>query len=109
MINWKDRRAAKAAVCNAEDALSQAQKMLKQAGAKAGDQAEGLRAQAVASLDAARAAVGELQDRAVSMARSTDDYVRNTPWQAVGAATAIGIVLGMVVGRSLLASTDSTD
>jgi len=101
MIDWKDRRAAKAAVKEFGDALEQAQQMLKQAGAKAGDEAQGLRSQAAARLDAARATLEDLQDRAAAVARFTDDYVRDAPWKAMGVATAVGIAVGLAFGRGI--------
>jgi ElaB/YqjD/DUF883 family membrane-anchored ribosome-binding protein len=75
--------------------------MLKQAGDKAGDQAQGLRSQAAARLDAARATLEDLQDRATAVARYTDDYVREAPWKAMGVATAVGIAVGLAVGRGI--------
>lgn len=109
MIDWKDRRAAKAAVKDFEDALAQAQKMLKRAGTQAGDRAEWLRSEAASRLDAARATLDDLQDRATAAARSTDDYVRDAPWKAIGVATAVGIVVGMVAGRGIQSHVEQVE
>ena len=38
-------------------------------------------------------------DKAKAAARATDDYVHDNPWQAVGAAAAVGFVLGLLVNR----------
>lgn len=32
-------------------------------------------------------------------ARHTDEYVRENPWQAVGAAAGVGLLLGYILGR----------
>jgi ElaB/YqjD/DUF883 family membrane-anchored ribosome-binding protein len=32
-------------------------------------------------------------------AHATDDYVKENPWQAVGLGAAIGLVIGLLIGR----------
>lgn len=32
-------------------------------------------------------------------ARATDDYVHENPWRAVGVAAAVGLVIGLLIGR----------
>jgi ElaB/YqjD/DUF883 family membrane-anchored ribosome-binding protein len=41
----------------------------------------------------------EAIERAKRAARVTDDYVHSHPWQAVGAAAAVGLALGVLIGR----------
>jgi ElaB/YqjD/DUF883 family membrane-anchored ribosome-binding protein len=41
----------------------------------------------------------DLVDRTKYAARSTDTFVREQPWNAVGAALAAGFILGLIVGR----------
>ncbi len=38
-------------------------------------------------------------DRTKEAARATDDYVRDTPWHAVGIAAGVGLVIGLLIGR----------
>jgi ElaB/YqjD/DUF883 family membrane-anchored ribosome-binding protein len=38
--------------------------------------------------------------RAKAAAHYTDDYVHESPWVAVGAAVAAGVLLGLLVGRN---------
>ncbi|HMW18447.1 MAG TPA: DUF883 family protein [Accumulibacter sp.] len=40
-----------------------------------------------------------LVDRSKAACRATDDYVRDNPWRAVGVAAAVGLLLGVVIGR----------
>ena len=40
-----------------------------------------------------------LVDRTKAAARATDDYVNDNPWRAVGIAAAIGLLLGVIIGR----------
>lgn len=37
--------------------------------------------------------------RTKAAARATDDYVNENPWQAVGIAAGIGLLLGIIIGR----------
>jgi ElaB/YqjD/DUF883 family membrane-anchored ribosome-binding protein len=41
-----------------------------------------------------------LTKRAKVAAQYTDDYVHESPWVAVGAAVATGVLLGLLFGRS---------
>jgi ElaB/YqjD/DUF883 family membrane-anchored ribosome-binding protein len=38
-------------------------------------------------------------DRTKAAARATDDYVNENPWQAVGIAAGVGLLLGIIIGR----------
>ena len=40
-----------------------------------------------------------LVDKTKACARATDDFVHQNPWQAVGVAAAIGLALGVLIGR----------
>lgn len=40
-----------------------------------------------------------LVDKTKACARATDDFVHENPWQAVGVAAAIGLALGLLIGR----------
>lgn len=70
-------------------------------------QAEGeataLRARIRDRLDAATDSLASAQRAAVLRAKDaakvTDDYVHEHPWQIVGAAAAIGLALGVLIGR----------
>jgi ElaB/YqjD/DUF883 family membrane-anchored ribosome-binding protein len=40
-----------------------------------------------------------LIDRTKAAARATDDFVHDEPWKAVGVAAALGLALGVLIGR----------
>ena len=44
-------------------------------------------------------AVAALVDKTKAAARATDDYVNDNPWQAVGIAAGVGLLLGIIIGR----------
>lgn len=83
--------------------LTEAEDMLKKASTETGDRARDMRAQVEAKLLAAKLRLQEMQgdavDRARDAARATDDFVHDNPWQAVGAAAAVGFVVGMLMTR----------
>ncbi len=68
-----------------------------------GDKLTELRAKAETSLKVAKAKMAETQavllDKTKAAAQAADNYVHDNPWQAVGIAASIGLVVGLVVGR----------
>lgn len=41
----------------------------------------------------------EVRERARDAARDTEHYVRRNPWQAVGIAAGVGLLLGVLISR----------
>jgi ElaB/YqjD/DUF883 family membrane-anchored ribosome-binding protein len=72
-----------------------------------GKEAEGevkaLRARIRERMDGAKDKLLDVQHEAVQRAKdaatATDDYVHAKPWQAIGAAAAVGLALGVLIGR----------
>jgi ElaB/YqjD/DUF883 family membrane-anchored ribosome-binding protein len=68
-----------------------------------GEKIAELRAKAEESLRAVKStladAQAELLVKTKAAAKATDDYVRDNPWKAVGAATAVGLVIGVLIAR----------
>lgn len=83
--------------------LSEAESLLDKAAKETGDKARDLRSQVEARLLSAKLKLQELEgeavDRAKAAARVTDDYVHDHPWQAVGLAAGIGLVIGLLMSR----------
>jgi ElaB/YqjD/DUF883 family membrane-anchored ribosome-binding protein len=38
-------------------------------------------------------------EKTKAAARATDDYVHDNPWQAIGAAAVVGLILGALISR----------
>lgn len=66
-----------------------------------GEKASALRASVEANLAAARQHVRDLQgaayERTAAAARATDEYVHENPWPLIGAAAAVGFLIGFLV------------
>ena len=69
----------------------------------AGDKIAGLRTRIKERLKDARAGWAEaeatLTTKTRAAARATDDYVHESPWTAVGVAAAVGLLVGLIIGR----------
>jgi len=70
---------------------------------KAEGEATVLRARIRDRLDGAKERLVDAQHEAVERAKkvagATDDYVHSHPWQALGAAAAVGVAIGVLIGR----------
>lgn len=68
-----------------------------------GEKLERLRAQATESLHQARERLAHAEEAAVreirDAAASVDEHVRERPWQAVGIAAGVGLLIGLLIGR----------
>jgi ElaB/YqjD/DUF883 family membrane-anchored ribosome-binding protein len=42
---------------------------------------------------------GVLSDKTKECARSTDEYVHENPWKAIGLAAGVGLILGLLMRR----------
>lgn len=80
-----------------------AESLLRATAAQTGDKVEEIRARAQESVRAAKERLATIEDQALEHARAlagdADDYVRDNPWQAVGIAAGIGLVLGLLMSR----------
>ncbi len=103
MINAQAERRRKSVVKDFRDTLTEAQDLLGKAAAETGVKASDIRSQVAAKLAAAKLKLLDLQGDAVYRAKAaaqvTNEYVRDNPWQAVGAAAAVGFLVGVLVSR----------
>jgi ElaB/YqjD/DUF883 family membrane-anchored ribosome-binding protein len=80
-----------------------AEALLQATAAQTGDKIDGLRIRAKESLHQARVRLAEAEKEAVrevgEAAHATDQYVHRNPWQAVGIAAGVGLVIGLLIGR----------
>jgi ElaB/YqjD/DUF883 family membrane-anchored ribosome-binding protein len=62
-----------------------------------------VRAKVKIALAAAKSALSDsaaqVRGQAKQVSRTTDSYVRDNPWQVVGIAAVVGVVLGMLMTR----------
>ncbi|HKM52417.1 MAG TPA: hypothetical protein VJY33_03345 [Isosphaeraceae bacterium] len=58
-----------------------------------------IRARLEAAVEKAKAACERLEEKTVAAAKATDKAVREHPYQAVGIAFGVGILIGVLVAR----------
>lgn len=62
-----------------------------------------LRTQAEASLKTAKDKLansqGDLIEKGKAAAKSADTYVHENPWQAIGIAAGVGVLIGLLIGK----------
>lgn len=79
------------------------EQLLQHSASLAGSQAEELREQIRSSLGRARAtlhdAEGTLRERSKAAVDASTGYMQSHPWQTLGIAAAIGLLLGMLITR----------
>jgi|SRR5450830_428922 len=84
--------------------VKDAQELFREAAASTGDKAEDLRSRGLSMLEAAVDAAQNAQAVAIEkgkeVAKRTDDYVHDNPWRAVAISAGIGLLVGLVIGRS---------
>lgn len=83
--------------------LNDAEALLREAASATGERAAELREQALSSLKQTREALYDAQDEVLAQgrraARATDEYVHDNPWQAIGMAGVVGLLLGVLLSR----------
>jgi ElaB/YqjD/DUF883 family membrane-anchored ribosome-binding protein len=84
-------------------AIDDAQEILQRAAAETGEKARELRDEVQSRLLFAKLRLQELNgdavERAREVARTTDDFVHDRPWQALGIAGFIGLLIGLLIAR----------
>ena len=80
-----------------------AQALLDATATQSGERIENVRARAEQSLSQAKSRISEVEDEALQSVRevatATQDYVKNNPWQSVGIAAGVGLLLGLLLRR----------
>ncbi len=83
--------------------VNDAEALLKATANQTGDKLAAARAKVEESLEVARARLAEAQSAVVAKtkaaAKATDAYVHENPWNAVGIAAAVGLLVGILIGR----------
>jgi ElaB/YqjD/DUF883 family membrane-anchored ribosome-binding protein len=77
--------------------------LLRATSAQTGEKIQEVRARAEQSLKQARVRLAEVEELALARAKeaagAADEYVRENPWQSIGIAAGVGLLLGLMVSR----------
>ena len=83
--------------------IADAEEILRATAGVAGEKMAELRERVAVNLQDAKVRLSEAEDALIdntkAACRATDEFVRENPWQAVGIAAGIGVLLGVIIGR----------
>ena len=83
--------------------VTNAEVLLKETANQGGEKLAEARAKAEESLRIVKSRMAEAQtalvEKTKAAAKTTDAYVHDNPWKAVGVAASVGLVIGMLIGR----------
>jgi ElaB/YqjD/DUF883 family membrane-anchored ribosome-binding protein len=90
-------------VSDLKTVMQDAEALLKATSTLTGEKIQEVRARAQESLRVAQTRLTEVEEEAMRRAReiaeAADEYVHENPWQSVGIAAGIGLVLGLLIAR----------
>lgn len=90
-------------VSDIKSVISDAEEMLSATADQAGEKVNNLRARIQVRLHDAKLRLVDAEEallaKTKAAARATDEYVHESPWTAIGVAAAVGVLLGLALGR----------
>ncbi len=98
-----ERVSASELIDNLAAVVRDAEGLLRATASQTGERVEEIRARAEESVRQAKQRLASIEEEALAHARElageADQYVRGNPWQAVGIAAGIGLVVGLLMSR----------
>jgi ElaB/YqjD/DUF883 family membrane-anchored ribosome-binding protein len=83
--------------------VTDAEELLRATAGQAGEKVAAARERAAQSIQVAKDRIAQAGYAAAAQtrlaAKATDEYVHDNPWAAVGAAAAIGLIIGMIIAK----------
>lgn len=90
-------------VADLKAVVTDAEEILRATAGAAGEKVGELRTKIEGRLRDAKERLADAEaiivDKTKAAARATDDFVHDQPWKAVGVAAALGLALGVLIGR----------
>jgi ElaB/YqjD/DUF883 family membrane-anchored ribosome-binding protein len=90
-------------VSNLKAVIRDAEELLKNTGQQVDDNFQSAKARFESTLSTARSGLDSAQESVIARtreaAKTTDHYVQDNPWRAVGIAAVAGVVIGLLLGR----------
>jgi ElaB/YqjD/DUF883 family membrane-anchored ribosome-binding protein len=76
-----------------------AEELLRATAGEAGEKIKEVRQRVSNALESARATCENLQDQTADALKSADETIREHPYETIGIAFGVGVILGILVGR----------
>lgn len=83
-----------------KEVVQEGEQVLKAGDGESGETTRAVRAKLVVAIDKAKALYQKLQDQTVAAAKATDKVVREHPYESIGVAFGIGVLIGVLAARS---------
>ena len=82
-----------------KDVLHDAEAILQDTAHDASDKAKAARERLLSAIDSAKAACRNIEQKAIEGAKATDKVIRDHPYQSIGIAFGVGLLVGYLVTR----------
>jgi ElaB/YqjD/DUF883 family membrane-anchored ribosome-binding protein len=82
------------------EAVREVEASLKNGASESAEKGRELRARLNAAIEKAKAVCEQLQEKTVTAAKATDKAVHEHPYQAIGIAFAVGLLVGVLAARN---------
>ena len=79
--------------------MRDAEDLLKATAGEAGEKVKEVRSRLATALESAKATYERVQDKTVQAAKATDHVIREHPYESIGVAFGVGLLIGVLVGR----------
>jgi ElaB/YqjD/DUF883 family membrane-anchored ribosome-binding protein len=76
-----------------------AEAVLQATAGQAGEKVGELRSRLATALESTKATLGRVQEKAVAGAKVADQTIREHPYESIGVAFGVGLLIGVLVGR----------
>jgi ElaB/YqjD/DUF883 family membrane-anchored ribosome-binding protein len=83
-----------------ESAVRDAEEVMKGDGGEKGEGAGELRSRLAAAIESAKVTCQKLEEKSVAAAKATDRVIRGHPYESLGVAFGLGVLLGVLVSRN---------
>ena len=76
-----------------------AEELMKATGGQTGEKVSEVRSRLAAAVESAKATCQRLEEKAVAAAKATDHVIREHPYESIGVAFGLGLLIGVLVSR----------
>jgi len=76
-----------------------AEDLMKATAGQAGEKLSEVRSRLTAALESAKATCQRLEEKTIAAARATDRTIREHPYESIGIAFGVGLLVGVLVAR----------
>ena len=79
--------------------MRDAEELMKATAGQAGEKVTEMRSRLAAAIESAKATCHRLEEKTVAAAKVTDRTIREHPYESIGIAFGVGLLVGVLVGR----------